>query len=86
MTAPAAPTHFWFPTRQGLASIRYRQTVHGAYAWALSFDEELLGFYARADTAAAEIATGGCSWPSFGDTSELGIPEELREWKSARTA
>ena len=58
----------------------FRIAPSGLGGWAIYFDGDNLGNYASASLAADDLAGGYCDWPSFGDPSSLGIPEDLGEW------
>ena len=68
-----------YKTRAGLAEIR---PEWGGVV--LVFDDEALEHHASAEAAAEALANGTCFWPSAGDPSKLGIPEELGEWTFVR--
>jgi hypothetical protein len=65
-----------FKTRAGLAEI----IPQPGGSFALVFDEETLENHASSAAAAEALANGTCFWPSSGDTSGLGIPEEIGGW------
>lgn len=46
----------------------------------LMFENEALESHHSPESAAQEVAGGHCYWPSIGNPSRLGIPEELSEW------
>lgn len=48
--------------------------------WELMFHNEELGTYDEPEDAAQELAAGQSAWPSFGDPSSLGIPDDLSFW------
>ncbi|MDD1522633.1 hypothetical protein DCG74_00050 [Bradyrhizobium sp. WBAH42] len=52
--------------------------------FAVTFGGEALGHYASPSSAAEDLANGTCSWPSNGDPSNLGIPENISEWQRVR--
>jgi hypothetical protein len=64
-----------FKTRAGLA-----QVIRVPRGYDLVFDDEILESHASAASAAEALANGTCFWPSAGDPSELGIPEDISEW------
>jgi hypothetical protein len=66
-------------TRKGLAEIVPQQ---GGFA--LLFDGEALEHHASPGATAEALANGTCFWPSAGDPSKFGIPEELGEWTFVR--
>lgn len=53
----------------------------GFGGWSIMFDGDNLGTYATPQQAAEDLANGYCSWPSFGNPSGLGIPEDLSFWQ-----
>jgi len=46
----------------------------------LVFDNETLEHHASPEAAAEALANGTCFWPSAGDPSQLGIPEDVSDW------
>lgn len=48
--------------------------------WVVKFGDEELGKYASALIAAENLAGGHTFWPSAGDPSALGVPEDLSDW------
>lgn len=50
--------------------------------WHAWFEDEDLGAYKRPTTAAQELASGVTHWPSCGDPSDWGVPEELEDWQA----
>lgn len=72
-------TRYAYNTAQGLFVIFHNQGL-----WHIWFDGEVIdGNYHTAQGAAEDLANGHCAWPSFGDPSALGIPEDLDEWMRA---
>jgi hypothetical protein len=65
-----------YKTRAGLAEIRPESD-----GVVLIFDDERLEHHASPAAAAEALANGTCFWPSAGDPSKLGIPEDVSEWK-----
>jgi hypothetical protein len=65
-----------YRTRAGQAQI-----VPAPKGFALMFDGEALGIYASPAAAAEDLANGTSFWPSAGDPSEMGIPEDITEWQ-----
>ena len=65
-----------FQTRAGLAEITSER--NGGFT--LTFDEAALEHHASPENAADALANGTCFWPSAGDPSTFGIPEDIREW------
>jgi hypothetical protein len=49
--------------------------------WDACFGEERIGWYGNARLAADDLAGGHTFTPSCGDTSELGISENLGDWE-----
>jgi hypothetical protein len=45
-----------------------------------AFQDEVLDAYHTPEEAAAALATGAGTWPSFGSTVGLGIPADLALW------
>jgi hypothetical protein len=69
-----------FNTRRGPFVIKL-----GPNGWMIWHDGECLdGPFRTAQTAAEELANGHCAWPSFGDPSKLGIPEDISDWYASR--
>lgn len=75
--------YFWFKTRAGTFRI-----VREGDRWRPTFeDERLMGLYSSPQKALDDLANGATDWPSCGDPSELGLPEDIGEWpfrKSSR--
>jgi hypothetical protein len=63
-------------TRAGLAEIIPDRGV----GFVLVFDNETLEHHASPEAAAEALANGTCFWPSAGDPSQLGIPEDVSDW------
>lgn len=54
--------------------------------WHCEFNGERFdGNYTNARSAAEDLANGHTAWPSCGDPSALGVPEDLSDWKQFRT-
>lgn len=71
--------HYLHTTRAGTFGIR----LH-AQGWMLELDDDVLdGPYRTPQHAVDEVAAGHCRWPSSGDTSGLGIPDDLDDWRKA---
>jgi hypothetical protein len=50
----------------------------------LELDDDVLdGPYQTPQHAVDEVAAGHCRWPASGDTSGLGIPDDLDNWRKA---
>lgn len=72
-------TRYAFNTQKGLFVIFQNQ--HG---WNIWFDGDVIdGPFQTAQAAAEDLSNGHCGWPSFGDPSTLGIPEDISEWMRA---
>lgn len=71
---------FSYATKRG--TFRITQRADGR--WTLWFKDEALENHPSAQSAAEAVADGGCFWPSIGDPSELGIPEDVSEWERSR--
>jgi hypothetical protein len=65
-----------FKTRAGLAEI----IPQGGGSFVLVFDGEALENHTSPAAAAEALANGTCFWPSAGDPTHFGIPEEVGEW------
>ena len=48
-------------------------------------DEHFDGPYPTAQGLAEDIANGHTAWPSCGDPSQLGVPEDLSDWQPMRS-
>ena len=70
------PVAYSHNTRHGTFWIAIQQDMR----WHIVFDGDSLGSYANPQPAAEELANGYTFWPSFGDPSGLGIPEDLGDW------
>lgn len=73
-------TRWVYNTAEGLAEI----VASPRCGYTLIFDGDALEWHASPHSAAEALANGTCSWPSFGDPSELGVPEEISGWRRAR--
>lgn len=73
------PTLFTFNTRSGIFSIEQRGT-----RWHVLFRDENLGSYHSAQAALGDLVGGHTFTASCGDTSRLGLPEDLSEWRAIR--
>jgi hypothetical protein len=69
-------TKWVFKTRAGLAQI-----IPASGGYTLVFDNEPLEQHASPEAAAEAPANGTCFWPSAGDPSQMGIPEDISEWQ-----
>ena len=65
-----------YRTRAGIAEIVPERD--GSFV--IVFDEEALEHHASHEAAAEALANGTCSWPSAGEPSRLGIPEDIDDW------
>lgn len=65
-----------FKTRAGLAEI----VPQAGSRFVLVFDGEALETHTSPAAAAEALANCTCFWPSAGNPSKLGIPEEINEW------
>lgn len=68
--------HWEFTTRKGTFSIRQSQDGR----WHPWFRDEDLGSYWSPEQALDDVSGGHTFTPSCGDTSRLGLPEDLSEW------
>ncbi|HLA34305.1 MAG TPA: hypothetical protein VJ001_05490 [Rhodocyclaceae bacterium] len=50
--------------------------------WNAMFDDEGLGSYATVHQALEDLVGGHTYWPSCGDPSELGLPDDLSGWEA----
>jgi len=74
--------YYEFRTRAGA----FRIVPHGG-GWVAMFEAELLSpAYQTAQHALDDLAGGHTDWPSCGDPSLLGIPEDLSDWRSLRSS
>lgn len=65
-----------FKTRKGLAEI----VPQRGGSFTLLFDGQALEEHSSQMAAADALANGTCYWPSFGNPTGLGIPEDISEW------
>jgi hypothetical protein len=65
-----------FRTHTGQAQI-----VPTPKGFAIVFAGETLEYHASPAAAAEALANGTCFWPSAGDPSKTGIPEDIGEWQ-----
>ena len=74
--------HFWFKTRSGTFRIE-----RDGDRWRPWFeDERLMGAYASPQRALDDLAGGHTDWPSCGDPSLQGLPDEIGDWQHAKPA
>ena len=74
--------HFRFATRVGVFRI-----VRDGDRWRPWFEDELLmGRYRTPQQALDDLAGGYTDWPSCGDPSRLGLPDDIGEWEHVRRA
>lgn len=72
-------TRFYWRTSKGLFFI-----VPANNGWRIYHDDEYLdGPFPSAQAAAEDLAHGHSAWPSFGNPSQLGIPDQIEEWHRA---
>lgn len=71
--------HFSYITPVG----EFRITQEPSGRWQAMFQDEGLGSYATPAQAAEDLAGGHTFWPSIGDTSRLGLPDDLHEWTAS---
>ncbi|MFM1991319.1 MAG: hypothetical protein RJA99_4276 [Pseudomonadota bacterium] len=69
-------SHFWYRTRVGM--FRIAQSSDGR--WHPWFEDEDLGSYPTAQHACDDLVGGHTHWPSCGDPSRLGLPDEISAW------
>lgn len=68
---------YWrWPTKAG--SFYVKRLTDG---WHALFEDEDLGPYETAQSAAEDLANGHTTWPSCGDPSTFGLPTEISEWQ-----
>lgn len=73
--------YYRFTTRVGQFRI-----VPSAGRWEAMFQDEKLGNYATAQLALGDLAGGHCDWPSCGDPSQFGLPDDLSDWRFVRSS
>jgi hypothetical protein len=72
-------TRYAYATRKGTFYIQRRPSDQ---KWSIWFEDDCLDApYATAQQAVEDLANGHSTWPSFGDPSLLGIPEDISYWK-----
>lgn len=64
--------------RTRVGTFRIAQQPDGR--WQALFEDEALGSYATPQQAIEDLAGGYTFWPSCGDPSQFGLPEELAGW------
>jgi hypothetical protein len=74
--------YFWYRTRAGV----FRIVRDGAKWRPMLEDEVLMGRYDSPQSALDDLAHGHTDWPSCGDPSELGLPEEIDGWEHRRSS
>lgn len=72
--------YYRFKTKVGDFHILQRQDGN----WHPMFQDEDLGPYQTAQHALDDLAGGHTYWPSCGDPSQYGLPDELSEWELVR--
>ena len=72
--------YYRFMTRAGLFKIVQERNGR----WQAMYQDEGLGSYATAQQTAEDLAGGHTFWPSCGDPSLFGIPEDITEWELVR--
>lgn len=71
---------YYVNTRAGTFRIEQRSG-----RWHVLFEDESLGAYRSPQHAVDDLVGGHCSTPSRGiDTSALGIPDDIDDWKRSR--
>jgi hypothetical protein len=71
--------YYEFKTRAGAFRI-----VPRANLWLAMFEDENLGPYNSPQAALDDLSGGHTDWPSCGDPSELGLPDDLSDWPFIR--
>jgi hypothetical protein len=67
---------YWeYRTRRGAFRI-----VPAQNGWGVTFEDEGLGVYHSPASALSDLVGGHTFWPSAGDPSGMGLPDELAEW------
>lgn len=68
---------FWYRTTPGTFRI-----AREGQRWRCWYeDEKLMGTYLSPQHALDDLAGGHTDWPSCGDPSELGLPDEISDWQ-----
>jgi hypothetical protein len=73
-----------FQTKRGTFRIQPFVSTDGGLMWRVMYGDENLGSYSMAQQAVDDLAGGYTFEPSCGDTSELGIPDDLGDWSVVR--
>jgi len=73
--------YYRYSTRVG--EFRIAPSAAGWHAW--HGDDCFDGPYPTAQALAEDLANGHTAWPSCGDPSRLGIPEDLGSWELIRS-
>lgn len=73
-------TRYEFATHAGV--FRIAVTANGR--WQAMFEDEGLGSYTTPQQALDDLVGGHTFWPSCGDPSRFGLPEELADWSFIR--
>ena len=72
--------YYRYSTRSGEFRIVFQNG--GWQAW---FNDEYFdGPFPSAQAAAEDVANGHSAWPSCGDPSRLGVPDDISDWITAR--
>lgn len=74
-------TRYEFETPKGLFALQRRADG----MWVTMFESEALEPHITPEKAAHALASGEGVWPSCGDPSVLGIPDELSGWRRVRS-
>lgn len=70
-------TAYAYRTRAGVFRIAL-----GRRGWMLVLDDDVFdGPFRTAQHALDDLAGGHCYWPSCGDTSLLGLPDQIDDWQ-----
>lgn len=67
---------YTYRTRAGTFRIVQQPDGH----WQAMYEDEGLGSYSSPQHALDDLAGGYTFWPSCGDPSQLGLPDELSDW------
>lgn len=61
------------------------QIIQHQARWHLCLDGDCFdGPFQTADIALQELIGGHCAWPSCGDPSQMGLPDDLSDWVLTR--
>lgn len=52
--------------------------------WLAMFEDENIGSYNSPQAALDDLSGGHTDWPSCGDPSEFGLPDDLSDWTFIR--